>query len=181
MRLLNAAVRFSWLRDVALRYPRKRHRVVAPHSECSSPIRTKARSLSPAVLTLIRAARLRRHGSTWTAFSIAIHLGCWAPQLTAGKRSDASAAALAKASTTQRAWITWRFRPHGNRTGHHVSSGAAQKRTGARLVPTSPPRLPEGSSSWCLATGILRPQSFFAAPPLPLLWLSVFPSLPLHH
>ena len=64
------------------------------------------RSSSPVVPLGIRAARSRRLESALPAASKASRLGCWAPQLTTGQRSDAGATPLARASTTQRAWST---------------------------------------------------------------------------
>ena len=131
---------------------------------CSHPYQSPwlSRSASPAVPPPIRAARLRKPGSAWTAASNASRLGCCALQLTAGQRSGTGATPLARASTTQRAWSTWCPCPCGKRaarcpswrvtrqTAHATLLGVAQEGTGALPVPGFPYRRPGESSSWCL-------------------------------
>ena len=101
----NSAAFFSRLRSVAVGDPRKRHQVVTTRLFWSHPYQSPRlrRSASPAVPPSMRAARLRRPGSAWTAASNAFGLGCWALQLAAGPRNGADATPLEKASTTQRA------------------------------------------------------------------------------
>ena len=137
----------------------------------------------------IRLVRLRRPGSAWTAASSASCLECWAPQLTAGQRNGAGAAPLARASTTQRAWSTWRPCPHRKRTARcpswsvmpqtpHATPPLVSPRKArgrvplAKLLPGALGDLPSGASPFV----ILDPLSFDAAP-LPPFFVSLL-SLP---
>ena len=64
------------------------------------PYQSPRRPTSPAVPPPMRAARLRRPASAWSAASNASRLGCWALHLTAGQRSGAGDMLLPRASTT---------------------------------------------------------------------------------
>ena len=88
-------------------------RLVWSHSYQSLRLR---RSSSPMVPPPIRLVPVRRAGSARTVVTSPSRLWCWAPQLTVGQRSGVGAAFLARASTTQRAWITCCPCPHGKDT-----------------------------------------------------------------
>ena len=138
----------------------------------------------------MRTIRLRRPGFTWTAAFNPSRLGCWALQLTAGQRSGAGVTPLARDSTTQRAWSTWRPCPHKKRTARCPSwsvtrqtppprfLAVTQEGTGAVSVPGSLIGAlgdhPAGASPF----GILCPRLLIAASLPPLVWLSALSSLP---
>ena len=120
----------------------------------------------------MRAARLQRPASAWTAASNASRLGFLALQLTAGSRSGAGVTPLARASTTQRAWSTWRPCPHEKRTARCLSWSvtwqtphamypmvSSRKARGALPVPGFPYRHPGESSSWCLTVWYPMPTA----------------------
>ena len=139
----------------------------------------------------MRAVRLRRRGSAWTAASNASRLGCWALQLTAGQRSGAGATPPARDLTTQRAWRTWRPCPHGKRTTrrprwsitrqtpHATSPWVSPRRARGRSPFPGPPTGDLGGPSVGSSPfGTQCPLLLIAAPLPALLWLSALLPLP---